>query len=393
VEHRPGAESEGGRFSAARNEVVARLRLRSETTLRERWRRIRASVVGAAQAGLAAGLAWFVASRLLHHPQPIFAPVSAVIVLDIASGRRLRRAAELVLGVALGIAVGDVLIAGIGTGSWQVGLVVFLAVELGVFITGTPAVVAQAATSAVLIATIVPPKSGIYYLRFVDALVGGLAALGVIALLLPANPLTSAARKAGPACTVLADGLAQTAQALVDRRADQADAALTSMEAGQAKLSQFRDVLPESRETARVAPLRWGARDTLSRFVGAAAHLERALGNARVLTRRAVTMIKDGEPVPEQLPRSVFTLADATRELRTVLTTGRGSKQKVAERSVRAVAEAGEAYQAGLGFSGTAVVAQIRAMATDLLGTAGLPYREANDLVRQAGGTPGRPGT
>jgi uncharacterized membrane protein YgaE (UPF0421/DUF939 family) len=50
-----------------------------------------------------------------------------VIVRDVSSGQRLRRAAELVLGVALGIAIGDALIYEIGTGAWQVGLSVLLA--------------------------------------------------------------------------------------------------------------------------------------------------------------------------------------------------------------------------------------------------------------------------
>jgi hypothetical protein len=46
-----------------------------------------------------------------------------------------------------------------------------------------------------------------------------------------------------------------------------------------------------------------------------------------------------------------------------------------------------------LSFSGSAVVAQIRAIATDLLGTADLGHVEANELVRRAGGNPARPVT
>jgi uncharacterized membrane protein YgaE (UPF0421/DUF939 family) len=369
--------------------MIARMRLRWAVTVRQGLRRIRASVVPAVQAGIAGGLAWLVAHGLLHHSQPVFAPIAAVLVLDVALGQRLRRALELVLGVALGIGVGDTLIFAIGTGPWQVGLVVVLATLLAVFLGGSPAVIAQASTSAVLIATLQPPKSGILYTRFEDALIGGAIALVVMALLLPANPVATVARKAGPACTVLSDGLARTARALVERNAGAADGALTSMEGGQATLSEFRAVLPESAETARFAPLRWGARDTLSRYVQAAAHLERALGNARVLTRRAVTLIKDDEPVPDELERSVSTLAGAALEVRALLT-GRDTKQKVTELSARAVAEAGEAYRAGLGFSGTAVLAQIRALATDLLGSSGMPHVEADELVRRSGGVPGK---
>jgi hypothetical protein len=59
-------------------------------------------------------------------------------------------------------------------------------------------------------------------------------------------------------------------------------------------------------------------------------------------------------------------------------------------RSLPLVSESAEAYRAGLGFSGSAVVAQIRAAATDLLGTADLPHAQADALVRQAGGPPPR---
>jgi uncharacterized membrane protein YgaE (UPF0421/DUF939 family) len=378
------------RRAGSREELLARLRLRSRSGLRQRWRRTRASGVVSVQAGVAAGLSWLVAAGLLHHPQPVFAPISAVIVLDISVGQRLRRTAELVLGVALGIFIGDTLVFGIGTGPWQVGLVVFLATVCAVFIAGTPAVVSQAASSAVLIAALSPPTKGIYYLRFEDALIGGAVALAVMALLLPANPLASVSRKAGPACTVLASGLAQTAHALESRNAHEADEALTQLQNAEVAVSQFRETLPESRETAQVAPLRWRARGALGRYVDAADYLGRALSNARVLARRSVTLISDEEPVPEQLPRSVYALSEATKEVLKALVTA-NSGNRVAELSMQAVGEAADAYKSGLSFSGSAVVAQVRAIATDLLGTADLPHAQANELVRRAGGNPAKP--
>jgi uncharacterized membrane protein YgaE (UPF0421/DUF939 family) len=380
----------GFRNVGSTDEALDRLRNRSESSLRQRWGRTKANVVLAVQGGIAAGASWFIATNLLHHKQPVFAPVSAIIVLDIAVGQRFRRTFELVLGVALGIAIGDALIFEIGTGPWQLGLVVALATILSVFVAGTPAVVAQASSSSVLIATLQPPKSGIYYTRFIDALIGGGAALVVMALLVPANPLAVVSRKAGPACGVLSDGLDLVANGLRAHEADLADDALTKLNLGQKQLAEFHDTLPESRETATVAPLRWRSRGALSRYVEAAEHLDRALGNAKVLARRAVTLIHDEEPVPECLPESVQMLAEATRELRQSLTSG-GSEHRVADRSVEAVTRASEAYQSGIGFSGSAVVAQVRAIATDLLGTADLSHAQANDLVRRSGGNPAKP--
>jgi uncharacterized membrane protein YgaE (UPF0421/DUF939 family) len=380
----------GFRNVGSADEALDRLRNRSESSLRQRWGRTKANVVLAVQGGIAAGASWFIATKLLHHHQPVFAPVSAIIVLDIAVGQRFRRTFELVLGVALGIAIGDALIYEIGTGPWQLALVVALATILSVYIAGTPAVVAQASSSSVLIATLQPPKSGIYYSRFVDALIGGGVALVVMALLVPANPLAVVSRKAGPACGVLSDGLDLVANGLRAHEADLADTALTKLNEGQRQLAEFHSTLPESRETATVAPLRWRSRGALSRYVEAAEHLDRALGNAKVLARRAVTLIHDEEPVPECLPESVQMLAEATRELRQSLTSG-ASDHRVADRSVEAVTRAAEAYRSGIGFSGSAVVAQVRAIATDLLGTADLSHAQANDLVRRSGGNPAKP--
>jgi hypothetical protein len=83
-------------------------------------------------------------------------------------------------------------------------------------------------------------------------------------------------------------------------------------------------------------------------------------------------------------------LAEATRELRQALTKGT-SEHRVADLSVEAVTRASDAYRAGIGFSGSAIVAQVRAIATDLLGTADLSHAQANDLVRRTSGNPARP--
>src|SRR5690348_3375165 len=96
----------GRRVGSSPDEALDRLRNRSESSLRQRWSRTRANAVLAAQGGLAAAISWYIAVKFLHHKQPVFAPISAVIVLDIAVGQRFRRTFELVLGVALGIAIG-----------------------------------------------------------------------------------------------------------------------------------------------------------------------------------------------------------------------------------------------------------------------------------------------
>ncbi len=65
---------------------------------------------------------------MIGSANPFFAPIAAVITLAVSVGQRLRRTTELVLGVAIGIGVADGIILLIGSGPWQIGLIVFLAI-------------------------------------------------------------------------------------------------------------------------------------------------------------------------------------------------------------------------------------------------------------------------
>lgn len=364
---------------------VVALPERVRRSVRDRWRRLRALATVVAQSAVAAALAWEIATKLVGNPQPFFAPVAAVVTLGIATGQRFRRAAELVLGVTLGVALGDALLYVIGSGGWQIAVFVALAMTLTIFAGGSAMVVAQAAISAVLVGTMVPTQDGIYFARAVDALVGGATALVVMAILLPVNPLTVVSRVARPALGVLIDSLDAIARSLADGDPDRAHQALVKLSEGEEQLAKFREILPQGQEAATIAPVRWRARNALRQYVEAARYITRSTQNARVMARRTVTLIRDDEPRPKELAASVAALAEAAKVVRRDLRHG-SLPLGAADLARRAVREASAAYRHGLGFSGTVVVAQIRAIATDLLGTTGLRHEEADQEVRRAGG-------
>src|SRR5262249_7155560 len=151
---------------------------------------------------------------VLHHAEPVFAPISALIVLIGTVGQRLRRVWELVFGVALGLAVGDALIALIGVGPLQVGIVVGLAILVTVFVGIGEVAVGQAASSAVLVGTLTSTGGGFSIDRVVDAIVGGVVGILVLVLLVPFNPLTRVRRAADAALATLNDALSDVAYAL-----------------------------------------------------------------------------------------------------------------------------------------------------------------------------------
>jgi uncharacterized membrane protein YgaE (UPF0421/DUF939 family) len=371
-------------------DVVNELTQRSKAGLVDRWRRTRGSLLLAAQAGLAAAIAWLLAQNVIGHPRPFFAPIAAVIVLNVSVGQRLRRAVELVFGVALGILIGDVLIYFVGTGVWQIGVSVAFTILAAVFFGGSATVIGQAASSAVLVATLAPPQAGIYYSRFLDALVGGVVGVLVLALLLQVNPLTVIRKAALPAFSCLAEGLGDCARALASGSQSDAQAALDALRDAESSIARFRDSLADARETATLAPVRWRARVPLAEYVDAAPHIDHALRNARVLARRTVAAIEDGEAAPPLLIAALQGSSEAVTTFVRELAAGR-EPERTRQLTVVAVAAAAEAYRAGLSFSSDVIVAQVRTIGTDLLLATGLPDHVVTRLIRRAAGRVPRP--
>ncbi|MGN9774533.1 FUSC family protein [Micromonospora sp. H33] len=389
--HAGPPRGDSGPESADRDaSAVSRAFHRSAAVLHGRLRRVRAGLGLATQAGLAAGLSWWVADGLLHIPQPLFAPVSAVVALAASVGQRLRRTIELVLAVALGILVGDALLYVVGTGPWQLALIVVLAILVAGFLGRSPAFVVQAAATAVLIGTLTPSVPNLELPRFFAALIGGAVALVVTTVLLPLNPLRVINRAAGPALDLLAEQLDATTTALRERDADRAQSALDRLRDNKKEIGAFVEAAQAAREAGTLSPVYWGSRDgPIDRYADAVDLVDRAMRNSGTLIRRSVTLIEDGEQVPEAMPAAVASLAGAVRVLRREFTRG-AEPQRAREQSLRAVCEAGKAYRAGVGFSGAVVVAQVRTAVSDLLVATGLEQEEANRLVRRAFG-PMRP--
>jgi uncharacterized membrane protein YgaE (UPF0421/DUF939 family) len=352
-------------------------------------KRVRGGFALAVQAGVAAGLAWWIAHHLIGRPTPFFAPIAAVITLASSVGQRLQRTLELVVGVAIGIGIADLLILVIGTGPWQISLMVLGAILVATAVGGGTPLVVQSAASAVLVATLTPgaaqPLS-----RFFDALVGGSVGLAVMTLLLPLNPLTVVRRAADPALTALADGLHRIARGLADRDAATVRAALDGLRSAEDAFAGFASAIQAARENVAFAPARWRTRGALAQYVDAAEQLTYALRNVRVLARRVITALDDDETVPAVLPESIGLLGDAMNLLRHELAKG-VEPEATRERALRAAAESGRAYDEGVGFSGGVVVAQIRSTVSDVLRATGVEHAEAPRMVRRAIGWEARP--
>jgi hypothetical protein len=139
----------------------------------------------------------------------------------------------------------------------------------------------------------------------------------------------------------------------------------------------------ESRSTTRISPARRRARDTVEFYADAAARIDLAIRNVRVLARGAMRALALDENVPPDVGHALEDLARAVRALGGALETGSGF-EAVREPALRAAAAATRVLEGTANLSVSVIVGQVRSTATDLLTGIGLSYEEASDAVRAA---------
>ncbi|MDQ3627700.1 MAG: FUSC family protein [Actinomycetota bacterium] len=332
---------------------------------------------------VACSVAWLIASALLDHPQPFFAPIAAVIALAGGAGQRRRAVLELVVGVAIGIAVGELILSVIGRGAWQLFLVVGLAAALAVVSGLGRMALLQAVNSAVLISVVIPTAGGSGSAaanRFVDALVGGLVGLAVTALL-PVNPVRQVEQEVSEVLSRLAGVLQLLSTSLRFGDPGPAWTALHEARAMEPQVQSLTEVLSTASEVSRVAPLRWNQRDHLGLYVSTWRYVDHAVRDARVLARRVETLLRRSVPPPVGLDAALEDLAHAVRIFASDL-----SEQDRFDEAVTLLVETARAATIGLDpqapLSAVAAVAQVRSLAADLLYATGLGSRDVDELFK-----------
>ncbi|SCF33679.1 Uncharacterized membrane protein YgaE, UPF0421/DUF939 family [Micromonospora marina] len=357
-----------------------------------RLRQLEIIALIAAQAGLAAALSWWLASTLLGNPNPVFAPTAAVGTIAAAIGQRTRRTVELLFGVGLGIAIGDGLVLLIGTGPWQTGVIVALAIGVALGLTGRGGtVVSQVGGTAVLIATLSSSQQNLELPRIVDAATGSLVGLLVVAVLLPLHPLRVMRRAASPVFDALAGYLREAEAAMRTREAGRAVRAMDGLRAMGPDVERLREALSGAEEVVTVAPARWHWRQHYERYAHGVAHLTRAITDSQNLARQSATMVEYGEKIPDHLPDAVAALADAVQQLQREVGADK-PHDRTRRHILRAADEAGRAVEGGLQNFAASVATQVRVTASDLMRATGCSVDEANQQVRQMARRGGRGG-
>lgn len=281
-------------------------------SLRESTRRLIESIAPILQITLAAIAAYAVGRYVFGHQVPLFAVTVTITSLGFTRDARPRRIAETGLGMITGIALSEVISGAVGTGIWQLALVILAAMIVARFITGSSAFALAATIQAILVVLIAPPPGG-PFVRTLDALLGGTMALLVTALI-PRDPRGQARTDAEKLFAVFTDSVEALRLALIDSDVKVADYALGRVRRTQPLVDNWRMSLDSAVSIARISPFLRKYQDELRGQVRLLRGMDLATRNLRVVVRRIDFLLRDGKPRP-YLADLLEQILEATRVL------------------------------------------------------------------------------
>ncbi len=355
------------------------LRRRIAGVLSRAWRRVRTDAWLLLQRTIAATLSWVIARHIFHHHEPFFAPIAAVVALNASLGERGSNALRLLLGVGVGIVVGEFSIAVLGGGYATLALSIFVAMVIARAFGGARVTIAQAAASAIL--TVASANGEVGTERLADALIGAGVALVFSQFLFSPEPVALLRRAESEALVEMADGLELTARALENDDDELDERALSSLRALRDRLADLSRLRRASSRVARHS-LVWRSQATpVVREKESADYLD-LLGSSCLMLARTCIAAKQAER--QTLAPSVRELADVLAQLATELGE-RQARQRAADRALgiaRRVAAAGGPSESRV------ALAMLQTVAADIMIFAGVVRDEAAAAIQKTSGEP-----
>ena len=372
--------------------LVDRLREGVERHLHDGASRSRSDALSIGRAAVAAAIAYFVSGLVWGHAHPFFASIVAFIIIGFGTEKKMRKVVEISCGVMLGVLLGEFARATIGSGTWQIVVVVFVAGMLARFIDRSVVLGFQMSIQSllVMIMPITPTMSpgG----RVLDALTGAVVAIA-IHLLLSGDPRRAQRRAARSFYRELENTLVSLALAARSGDAGVARAALRSIrDTSQKYTDEWRLANDAANEMATFSPTASRHADEIGRLRHLLVGSDRAMRNIRVIARHEVEFLDAVAGDPHS------TLADALLAAQDSVTALRSAvgHQEVDFTEVRRRLRLFTSYltpelllkndkgvRPGRGghFEGVTLVVQLRALAIDLLQATGLTAKAAKRFL------------
>ncbi|APT93327.1 membrane protein [Corynebacterium phocae] len=356
-----------------------------DKSLKARLRRVNSRWVFILHATLGAGLAFYVAHVLFGHEQPFFAPMSVIIILGLSGSDRLTRAIELSVGGIVGVVVGTLLVDWLGTGPIHLTITIGIALLVALFLTDSQLISNQIAVGAILIATILPPENMGGQSRVIDALVGAVIGVAMMALI-PTSPLRAGRVEVSKVLHLAGSVLSDVAYGLREGKPEAIRDARRAVQGSQENINAMLTAAKGGKETARVSPFLWATQRHIRSLERILMPVDNAVRGVRVLARRALVSSLDKDRISEVQIQLIEELADISRLLGELY--GQSSKQRRLEES-RVIPEAihrlrAVGAKAGMDIveqppvlSSYAILAQTRSIVVDLLMVCGMSNESA----------------
>lgn len=344
------------------------------------------------RAAIAASLAYLISGFLWSHEYPFFAAIVAFIIIGFGIEKKVRKIVEMSCGVLLGVMLGELARGLLGSGTWQILVVVFCAGMLARLIDSSNLFGFQVAIQSLLVMIMPITPSMTPGGRALDAVTGVSVAI-VIHLLLSGDPRRLQRRAASSFYRELEGTLVNLALSARSGDRGVAQAALRSIrDVSQKFTDEWKLANDVADEIATFSPSGLRHADDVSRLQHLLVGSDRAMRNVRVIARRqAEFLVAVRGDAHSTLADALLAARDAVQELSAAVS-HEDVDFTMARRKLRLFSsyltpemllrndEGKRPGRAGH-FEGVTLTVQLRSLAIDLLQATGLSAADAKQFL------------
>lgn len=328
----------------------------------------------------AAAVAWVIAVRISDDHAPFFAPIAAVAALNASGGERGVNAVRMLLGVVVGIPVGEVAVAVIGGGPPTLAVAAFVAMTIAVALGAERMVIGQAAAGAILTVAVADGQYGLW--RFTDALIGAGVALVISQLLFPVRLVALLRRTESEALAEIAVMLSLTGR-MLEREHALTREMINRLGELSRPLAELSSVRESSHRAIRTSTIRWGN-------LGPILHEDEKVDRLILLGQSCLSLARTTTSMSAAERRD---LAPAVREMASaldVLASGlsdHAARQRAVDRAVEAARPFSGRAPTDDPLTASAHLA-VELAAIDIMLFAGIEAEDAEEVLREEAGGP-----
>lgn len=259
-------------------------------------RRVWESLPAIVQIVAAVAAAYSIAHWGVGHAYPILAITVTINSLGFSRDARPQRVAETVLGILIGVALSDGLSLLFGKGLWQLVVVLLVVFVVGRAVSSNPAFAVAAAVPSALV-VILPVPDGGPFGRTLDALIGGVIAL-IVTALIPRDPGRAAARERRVLFSAIGEAIVSVIDCLKDADEAAGELGLARLRRTQPLIDAWAGHLETALAVSRISPFLRSRLPDLQRSSRVLVAADLATRNLRTIARRVEFLVRDGVPRP-----------------------------------------------------------------------------------------------